>query len=119
MFEYFRQGIREDYRGHMNQFESQDLLSRIIKMDFESGDWSVIYEEPVWVAHVSASPMDADLLKFCQQGKTMRNRIWGMKLDELIPWKIRHGSSADMDPASSMCIPHILRAEDRYCLAAT
>ncbi|MHC4873909.1 MAG: oligogalacturonate lyase family protein [Planctomycetota bacterium] len=90
-FDIFRLGsCAYDYRKEMNKFHEQDIRSKIIRIEVESGNTEVIYEEDSWVSHLDLSPADQNLLLFCHQGKTMkhRNRIWAMYIDERKPWAV-------------------------------
>ncbi|MBD3240762.1 MAG: hypothetical protein GF331_09275 [Chitinivibrionales bacterium] len=52
---------------------------------------STVWEEDYWIGHVNTSPTQPDLLTFCHEGPwhVVDNRIWGMRISEGKPWRIR------------------------------
>jgi oligogalacturonide lyase len=72
-------------------------LSRIVRVDTESGAAETVFEEEYWIGHTNTSPTLPNLLTFCHEGPWHRvdNRIWGLDLDSGSAWKIRPGPEGE------------------------
>jgi oligogalacturonide lyase len=73
------------------EFWAARPLSRILRIDTESGAAETVFEERYWIGHVNTSPTLPHLLTFCHEGPwhEVDNRIWGLDLTDGRVWKIR------------------------------
>ncbi len=93
-FEDLSDRINIDYmHGYVGFPETHDAYpeSRIVKVATDGSGAEEVWSEKYWIGHVNTSPTQADLITFCHEGPWAKvdNRIWGMKLSEGKPWKIR------------------------------
>lgn len=83
-------GFKELWEAHPH--------SMIYKIDLDSGDTQVIYEEDSWLGHFNASPSQPGIMTFCHEGPwhLVDNRIWGLDINSGKAWKIRPTESNEM-----------------------
>ena len=70
----------------------------IQRMDLDSGEIRVVYEEDSWLGHLNPSPTQAGIMTFCHEGpwNLVDNRIWGLDLNSGQSWKIRPTGEGEM-----------------------
>jgi oligogalacturonide lyase len=70
----------------------------IQKMDLDTGDVQVVYQEDSWLGHLNPSTTQANIMTFCHEGpwNLVDNRIWGLNLDTGEAWKIRPTGEGEM-----------------------
>lgn len=99
---YVCTGLFEDLSGHFtidllhgyvgfHEYWEAMPLSRVLRIDTESGAADVVFEEQYWIGHVNTSPALPNILTFCHEGPWAKvdNRIWGLDLSNGRTWKIR------------------------------
>ena len=81
---------------YLDQFQKKPL-SRIVRVDIDTGKIETIFEERYFVQHVNANPADPNMLSFCHEGPWARidQRIWGLHIDTGNTWKIRPQDGRD------------------------
>ena len=94
-----------DLRGAMHYNKSPDYLeqygrkplSKIVRIDIDTGRVETVHEERYFVQHVNANPVDSGMLSFCHEGPWARidQRIWGLEIDTGRVWKIRPQDERD------------------------
>jgi oligogalacturonide lyase len=86
----FRLDLLHGYVGFREYWAARPL-SRVLRIDTESGAAEVVFEERYWIGHVNTSPTVPHLLTFCHEGpwEQVDNRIWGLDLTTGHAWKIR------------------------------
>lgn len=82
--------ISYSYSRFVEFFEKQPL-SRIIRVEVQSGKVDTLHEERRYMSHINPSPTQPQLLTFCHEGPWPRvdHRIWGLNLESGKIWKIR------------------------------
>lgn len=67
-----------------------DPTSKILRIDIETGECEVVYEEKSFIAHVNASPTDKDILTFCHEGPwaEVDHRLWILDMKDPTPKKL-------------------------------
>jgi len=70
----------------------------IQKLDLETGEIKVVYEEDSWLGHLNPSPTQANIMTFCHEGpwNKVDNRIWGLDVNTGKAWKIRPTGEGEM-----------------------
>ncbi len=65
--------------------------SQIIRLDLDTGEQQVIYEEDSWLGHFNPSTTQPGIMTFCHEGPwhLVDNRIWGLEIHTGKAWKIR------------------------------
>jgi oligogalacturonide lyase len=78
------------YIGFNELFEAHPHC-QVIKLDLDSGEQQVIFEDHCWLGHFNPSPTQANIMTFCHEGPWHRvdNRIWGLDTNTGKAWKIR------------------------------
>lgn len=86
----FNVDLLHGYVG-FREFWAAKPLSRILRVDTETGAADVVFEEHYWIGHVNTSPTLPGILTFCHEGpwNEVDNRIWGLDLTDARVWKIR------------------------------
>lgn len=80
-------------RGYVGFYETWEAhpLSRIVRVDVDSGQADVVLEDKVWIGHVNTSPTLPAILTYCHEGPWMNvdNRMWGFDLETGKSWALR------------------------------
>lgn len=78
------------YVGHRELMEAGPL-SRIVRIDLQTGEAETILEDRCFITHINTSPKHAWLMTFCHEGPwhLVDHRIWGLDLRTGEAWKIR------------------------------
>ena len=86
----FRVNLEHGYVGFREIWEAHPL-SQILRVNVESGEAQVMWEERSWIGHINTSPTQPHLMTFCHEGPwhLVDNRIWGLDLNTGQAWKIR------------------------------
>jgi oligogalacturonide lyase len=86
----FNVDLLRGYVGFREYWEARPL-SRVLRIDTESGAAEVVFEERYWIGHVNTSPTVPHILTFCHEGPwhEVDNRIWGLDLTTGRAWPIR------------------------------
>jgi oligogalacturonide lyase len=82
--------LTHGYIGFAEVFAARPL-SRLYRVDPDTGSSDLLWEERAWIAHINPSPTLPHLLTFCHEGPwdLVRQRIWGLDLRGGDPWPIR------------------------------
>lgn len=66
-------------------------LTRIIKVEIETGKATVVHEDRCHMGHINNCPTNPDILTFCHEGpwKIVDQRMWGLNIKTGEVWKIR------------------------------
>ncbi len=85
-----RLDLGNGYVGHRELMEAAPL-SRIVRVDAQSGEAEVVYEANRFITHINASTTLPWLITFCHEGPwhLVDHRIWGFDLRSGAAWKIR------------------------------
>jgi oligogalacturonide lyase len=88
--EEFEVDLLRGYVGFQEYWAAKPL-SRVIRVDIESGKSETVFEERYWIGHVNTSPKLPHILTFCHEGPwhQVDNRIWGLDIETGEAWKIR------------------------------
>lgn len=86
----FEVDILRGYIGFHETWAAKPL-SRIERVDLDTGRHEIVFEEQYWIGHVNTSPTQPHLLTFCHEGNwdKVDNRIWGLDASSGKVWKIR------------------------------
>jgi oligogalacturonide lyase len=92
----FKLDLLHGYVGFREYFEARPL-SRILRIDTETGRDEVVFEEHYWIGHVNTSPALPHLLTYCHEGPwhAVDHRIWGLDLSTGYSWQIRPGTPGE------------------------
>ncbi len=73
------------------EFFENPPLTQIVRIDIDSGELTVLYEENRYITHINPSPRNPTLMTYCHEGPWDRveQRIWGMNIETGEHWKIR------------------------------
>jgi oligogalacturonide lyase len=71
--------------------------SQVIRVDVDTGQAEVVFEEIYWIGHVNTSPTLPNILTYCHEGpwQEVDNRIWGLDMSTGKTWKIRASSAGE------------------------
>ncbi len=88
--ERFDVDLLHGYVGFREIFEARPL-SRVVKIDTQTGELEVVHEDRHWFGHLNTSPKHAHLATYCHEGPwhLVAQRIWGCNLDTGEVWPIR------------------------------
>lgn len=80
-------------RGYVGFGETwaEKPLSRVERVDLDTGRHEIVFEEQYWIGHVNTSPTDPDLLTFCHEGPwdKIDHRVWGLRPSNGQIWRLR------------------------------
>lgn len=86
----FMTDLGNGYIGFREYWEARPHCA-IYRLDLDSGEQSVIFEDHAWLGHFNPSPTLPEVMTFCHEGPWERvdNRIWGLNIHSGEAWKIR------------------------------
>ena len=74
-----------------NEYWAAHPHCEIHRLDLETGQDTLVFEENSWIGHLNPSPAKANIMTFCHEGPWHKvdNRIWGLDINTGPAWKIR------------------------------
>lgn len=85
------------YAGFHDDFHRRPL-TRIIRIDRQTGSAEVIHEDTCFITHLNPSPVRPDVMTYCHEGPwhLVDQRIWGLNITSGETWKIRDQSGENL-----------------------
>jgi oligogalacturonide lyase len=86
----YQRDFQHGYIGFA-EYWAEHPRSCVTRIDVDSGEAEIVWQEDCWIGHVNTSPTQPTWLTFCHEGpwELVDNRIWGLSLSDGRAWPIR------------------------------